>query len=284
LQLEIMAITDYTEPLTQLLTQGECSRKGTESWLDYSTLGITSNDIPDLIHMATDDELYEQDGEAAASWAPVHAWRALGQLRAEAAVSPLLQQALKYQDHDGWQDWMFSEFPTVFGMIGTPGISALATWIHDRTKSGWDRIIAVDGLETIAEMRPELSLQCVEIFLEELTHFEENDPEMNAFVIGGLVKLQVMEAVPLMEQAFAADKVDEMFNGDWDEVQVSLGLKSRDQVPRRRYELQPPLVEPALPLSSWAGSDRIEQPQQKAKKKAKRKQQSASRRTNRKKK
>jgi hypothetical protein len=35
-----------------------------------------------------------------------------------------------------------------------------------------------------------------------------------------------------MEQAFAAGKVDETIHGNWDEIQVQLGLKSREAVPR----------------------------------------------------
>lgn len=280
----IMAISDYSEPLTQLLTQGECKWGGVDSWIDYPALGITSNDIPGLIRMATDPELYDQDGDEAESWAPVHAWRALGQLRAEAAIVPLLQQSLEYEDHEGWRDWMTSELPTVFSMIGALGIPALAELIRDRTKSGWQRTIPVEGLERIAKTQPEVTAQCIAILQDELAHFEENDPEMNAFVIGSLVELRVMEAVPLIEQAFAAEKVDELFNGDWDDVQVSLGLKSPDEGPRKRYELPRSLIErDSLPIA-LSGFDATDYQRQKAKKKAKRKQQAAARRTNRKKK
>lgn len=272
---------DYSEPVTRLLTQGECPWGGAESWLDYRALGITEQDILSLIAMVTDNDLYELDSEAATGWAPVHAWRALGQLRAEAAVIPLLQQSLEYEDHEGWRDWMMSELPTVLRMIGTPAISILAEWIHDRTLSGWQRSIPVEGLDLIAKSYPEAASECVAIFQEELAHFEENDPELNAFVIGSLVDLRVMEAVPLIEQAFAAGKVDELFNGDWDDVQVSLGLKSPDEVPRKRYQL------PELPIEQefiQVGFDTTNGEKQKAKKKAKRKQQSEARRKNRKKK
>ena len=284
LQNAIMALPNYSEPLTQLLTQGECSWGGVESWIDYPALGITSSDIPSLITMATDDELYERDSDAVEGWAPVHAWRALGQLRAEAAVVPLLQQSLEFDVLEGWRDWMTSELPSVFGMIGTLAIPALAEFTADRTKSGWQRSIALEGLETIAKTQPEAAPQCIAILRQELAHFEENDPEMNAFVIGGLIDLRVMEAVPLIEQAFAAGRVDELFNGDWDEVQVSLGLKSRDEVPRRRYELPRSLLEPDFVPSPSAKFEPSNDQKQKAKNKAKRKQQAEARRKNRKKK
>ncbi|MBE9010120.1 hypothetical protein IQ250_07875 [Pseudanabaenaceae cyanobacterium LEGE 13415] len=276
-----MEIADYSEPLIQLLTQGEYSWGGVESWLDYRALGITENDIPSLIAMATNDDLYELDSEAAEGWAPVHAWRALGQLQAEAAVMPLLQQSLKYEDPEGWRDWMMTELPTVLRMNGIPAIPVLAAWIHDRTLSGWQRSIPIEGLDMIAKSYPEATSDCVAILQKELAQFEANDPEMNAFVIGSLVDLRVMEAVPLIEQAFAAGKVDELFNGDWDDIQVSLGLKSADEVPRKRYDLHRSLGEPEFVSVEF---DTTNYERQKAKKKAKRKQQADARRKNRKKK
>lgn len=283
-----MAIADYSEPLTQLLSQGECSSGGISSWIDYSTLGITSIDIPNLIAMAIDDDLYEQDSEAAEGWAPIHAWRALGQLQAAAAVVPLLQKSVEFSDHDGWWEWMMSELPAVFGMIGAPAIPALAEFLQDRTKSAWSRVIAVDSLETIAKAQPDeesaVRSQCVAILMEALTQFEVNDPELNGFLVGVLVELKVMAAVPLIEQAFAAGKVDELFNGDWDEVQVSLGLKSRDEVPKMRYDRSRLPSESDFFRSPSLGSDLADDQGQKAKKKAKRKQQTDSRRKNRKKK
>jgi hypothetical protein len=276
-----MAIADYSEPLTQLLTQGECAWGSVKSGLDYTAMGITEKDIPNLIAMATDNELYELDNEAAEGWAPIHAWRALGQLRAESAIVPLLEQSLEYEDHEGWRDWMLTEFPIVFGRMGSSAIPVLAEVIHDRTKSGWFRIIAVEGLETMVKANPDAESQCVAILQEELAHFAENEPDLNAFIIGVLADLQVMEAVPLMEQAFAAGQVDELLYGDWDEVQVSLGLKSLDELPPKQYRLPGSLMEPEFISVGFATTNHEKQ---KAKKKAKRKQQSEARRKNRKKK
>jgi hypothetical protein len=92
--------------------------------------------------------------------------------------------------------------------------------------------------------------------------------------------LQAVEAAPLIEQAFNAHKVDEAFMGDWDEVQVYLGLKTREEVPRKQFS--PIFSEPLRSIShefeprpGGFGS------RQGTQKKAKRKQQKAARRKNR---
>ena len=55
---------------------------------------------------------------------------------------------------------------------------------------------------------------------------------------------------------FATDRVDEILTGNWDDVQVSLGLKERVEVPRRvldfgqlfKHDIQPRAEEDISPL------------------------------------
>lgn len=70
----------YSVPLNRLLTYGDC-----RNWPNYQELGLTQEYIPELIRMATDEELNWADPDSLEVWAPIHAWRALGQLRAEEA-------------------------------------------------------------------------------------------------------------------------------------------------------------------------------------------------------
>ena len=45
--------------------------------------------------MATDEELNQGDSDSQEFWSPVHAWRALGQLKAVQALEPILAFQLK---------------------------------------------------------------------------------------------------------------------------------------------------------------------------------------------
>ena len=77
----------YPPPVSELLTFGDC--REIRDWPDYLALGLGPQHIPGLIRMALDEELHLADPDSLDVWSPVHAWRALGQLRAESAVEPL---------------------------------------------------------------------------------------------------------------------------------------------------------------------------------------------------
>ena len=81
-----MGIESYAPPVDKLLTYGDAHEHGgkPQAWPEYLELGIGPEHIPDLIRMATDEELRWADSESLEVWAPIHAWRTLGALHAEA--------------------------------------------------------------------------------------------------------------------------------------------------------------------------------------------------------
>jgi hypothetical protein len=97
-----------------------------------------------------------------------------------------------------------------------------------------------------------------------------------------LADLKAIESKAVIEQAFQLRCVDESLIGDWDEIQVDLGLKTREEVPVKRYYLDPPMYRE--PYDSGAELGSSGGGASKTKTKAKRKQQKESRKKNRKKK
>lgn len=96
-------MTDYPAPVNQFLITGD--PWGHANWPDHvHQFGLGSEHIPDLIRMVSDRALYEADSENPVVWASLHAWRALGQLRAVEAVPPLL--ALLGTQYTDFNDWM----------------------------------------------------------------------------------------------------------------------------------------------------------------------------------
>ncbi len=228
-----MSIESYPPPVNQLLTYGNCAEMDFDNWPDYLELGIAPKDIPHLIRMATDNELYRDDEDTLESWAPIHAWRALGQLRAEAAIEPLM--GLFEKEESNYWEWIAEELPLVYSMIGPAAIPALAAYLADTSQAIFPRTTALNCLEDIAIDHPETRQECVAIFTHQLESFAENGSELNGFLIGSLVDLKAVESAPLIERAFAADTVDRMLVGDWDDVQVELGLKSREELPKKEF-------------------------------------------------
>src|SRR5205814_8754013 len=109
---------EYPQPRDQLLNFGD-PRESTD-WPerdpDYVTrLGLKANHIPALIEIARQwgtKANSQNDDDDVRVYAPVHAWRALGQLGTIEAVNPLLAMMDKL-DEDG-DDWFLDEFPDVF--------------------------------------------------------------------------------------------------------------------------------------------------------------------------
>jgi len=222
--------TSYQPPVDKLLTYGESNLMKPDEWPDYREMGIGPEHIPDLIRMATDEELNEADSESREVWAPIHAWRALGQLRAVEAVEPLLGLF----DRLEYDDWVNEELPSVFGMVGPAALPILAEYIADLSHNDSSRISAIAGIENIGKRWPDARGESIALLEERLKRFEENEPDVNGFIVEALVELGAREAIPVIEQAFDEGYVDPMVMGDWDDVQVELGLKSAEEVAQKR--------------------------------------------------
>ncbi len=216
-------MAEYRKPVDVLLTLGDL-QEFDHQWPDYSEYGIGAEHIPDLIQLATDSELHWADSESLEIWAPIHAWRALGQLRAEEAIEPLLNLFHELEE-DGWADWTGEELPRVFGLIGAAAIPALTAYLADTSHNISPRISAAHGLAEIGMSHAEARKACITALTRQLEAFQKNDREFNGFLISFLVDLQAIETAPLMQRAYSAGRVDEIVMGDWEDVQVALGLK-----------------------------------------------------------
>ncbi|MBE9008537.1 DUF1186 domain-containing protein [Fortiea sp. LEGE XX443] len=235
-----MSAASYLSPVNQLLTYGDCCDFDLHNWPNYLVLGITNEHIPELVRMATDSQLYEASTDSPECWSPIHAWRTLGQLRAEAAIEPLISLFSKRDedDNDVWE-WIAEELPIVFGMIGSSAIPALTTHLTDTSRGVFSRATAVSSLTNIALKDSNFRTHCTTILTQQLEFFQVQAPEFNSFIIAALIDLEAVESASVMEQAFEADCVDEMITGDWNSVQMELGLKTEAPVLNQASNFEP---------------------------------------------
>lgn len=214
-----MSITSYPSPVDKLLTFGDC--RNFHEWPNYLALGLGQEHIDDLIRMGMDAELNWADPDSLEVWAPIHAWRALGQLRAEAAIMPLVDFFNQVEPDD---EWAPSELPEVMGMIGPAAIPALTAVIANPVQRKHPRTYAGDSLAEIGKQHPASREECIRSLVAGLQSFEQNERDLNGFFISNLLDLNAVEAAPVMERAFAAGRVEEFVAGDWEDVQVEFGL------------------------------------------------------------
>lgn len=222
----------YHPPVDKLLTYGDCRK--VRKFPNYvEKLGFSAEHIPDLIRMATDPDLNWGDSDSLEVWAPVHASRALGQLKAEAAIEPLLSIAEEMEVGDSLNE----ELPQIFALIGPAAIPALKTFLADTEHTLYPRINVGQCLVKIAQAHPDTRTECVNILTHQLEQFTKNGRDLNGFLIADLLDLNAVEAAPVIEQAFAAKRVELDIAGDWLDIQVELGLKSGAEVRQLRYSV-----------------------------------------------
>jgi Protein of unknown function (DUF1186) len=129
-----------------------------------------------------------------------------------------------HQVDDEDDDWIGEDADEVFALIGPTAISPLAEYLADNTKGLYARVGAAKSLHAIGKAHPETRDQCVSILSSVLENYKENDEGLNGFIIYDLVRLKAIEHIELIEKAFKSGNVDEMIMGDFEDVQIELGL------------------------------------------------------------
>ena len=226
--------TDFSPPVATLIALGDSATRG-YTWPDYASFGITVEHIPELIRILQEINLFwpEELIETNELSAPIHAWRALGQLQAQAAIQPLM--ALIEQNEEFESDWVMEEIPTVMAMIGPACIPALQTYLLSPGRQTWACVTASHCLAEIGNLNTDSRTECVAALQAGLELYADNDDTINAFLISFLAELKAVEAAPMVERAYQAERVDLSIMGDFENYQISVGLLEKRLTPPSRY-------------------------------------------------
>jgi hypothetical protein len=208
----------YPPPLNRLLGLGNLFTR--RDWRDYLQMGFGPGHVPELLRMACDPALNHADEDDPHAYAPLHAWRALGQLAPPEAATPLADLLVQLPD----DDFANEDLPVVLGMIGATAVEPVAAVLADPAIEERTRISAATALEEIGKRHPELRDRCVAVLMRQLERWAEQSEGLNGFLIDYLTELHALEAAPLMQAVFEAGRADTMIRGDWEDVQVDLGL------------------------------------------------------------
>lgn len=281
----------YGSPVNRLLTYTADVDRMRGPWPQYvEELGLTHDDIPELIRMMNDRALWEMDAEGPEIWAAVHAWRALAQLEAVEVIGPLL--AMVREDPDN--DWAMSELPIVAAKVGPGAVPPLSRVVEDRAAAEDERTVAAEALTQIGLVHEAAREPTIAVLSEQLRYHSENDAVFNGFLVCFLIDLGAKPALPLIEAAYDADDVDETICGDVNDARVAFGEEPRPIPERDRalWELAKAQVMNEMlgnlaprqgMMAPWEPSTPPlrQSPQAKAKAKAKRKAERQARKKNR---
>ncbi len=217
----------YSERLLPLLRRGNYF-KGV-NLPTASELELGAEDGPELLRMAVDPE-FDRTWHSVAVWGPVWAWFLIVELK-PLEGGPLLLGLLARLDSEDGDDAAVSILPRVFGLIGPEIAPALTMVLRDESRGLGSRWAAASGLREIALAQPDTRREMVAILTAQLEEQTVRDVEVNGAIIDVLLELRAVESAPVMERAFAARRVSEDVTGNWEHVQVELGLKPRPERP-----------------------------------------------------
>lgn len=250
-----MANLSYQPPVSKLLTYSEVETKPAD-WPNYvEELGLTVDHIPDLVTLVQDEQLWKfWDDDVDEADLPdlgpevespysviIHTWRALGQLRAEAAVPALIKLLLSLD-----MDWAWEELPQVFAMIGPAAIAPLEATLKGLTDDG-PEFTLVSGLAQIGLEHPDSRDRVVAILTDTLAQLPPGARMLGGSLCTALIDLEAVEAAPVIETAYAEDRISPRFSGTWAAVQVALGLKNKEEFEPEDFEIPfDPDVDPAI--------------------------------------
>jgi yecA family protein len=213
-----------------LLTLGEPDHK--RNWPNYvKQYGFTPDDVPTLLTLYADEEINAMDSDRPEVWAPVHAWRTLGQLGSEASIVPIIQSFDTLYDDDYAQ----SELPGVIGMIGPVAIPALVDYWQQLDKNEFSYCLAVDALGEIAKRDPAHRLPVIDIYIDYMKHPYPSERVLNGLLIAQLMDLKAVEAIDGIRNMFALDCVDLSCAGDLEEVEIDLGFRAQRSTPKPTF-------------------------------------------------
>jgi hypothetical protein len=217
----------YSQPVTKLMSLGKLSDAEFVQPRDYiQQFGLTAEHVAELARLMSDTTLWQLSEKQASSWSVIHAMRALTQIRTDEAIRALLDFAELPTEGTWVEEWLWEELPEAFGQIGA---KALPTLEQSLQKPSAPHLTLLECVQQIAETDPDTEPACVNIILKCLANAKTNEPDVNGFLIAALMDLAVAkDHLKLIEEVFVTAKVDTSIAGDWDDVQVALGLKEAD--------------------------------------------------------
>jgi hypothetical protein len=218
--------TPYAPPVDQLLKLGRPEDK----WIKYLELGLTQDDVPGLIRLMRDPALISDDAQEPEVFAPIHAWRALGQLGAVQAAEPMLKAVRLLDEQTGWGlEWAQEDLYKIFEILGPATIPLLIATLSDESENVWVRDIAAHGLAQLS-YKKEVADQCISALIDQMGRFKQNPRELNGLLIVYLTDLNERKSADVIRNAFLAGVVDD-FMVTWGNVRESLAIPKADGDP-----------------------------------------------------
>jgi len=161
--------------------------------------------LPDLERMVLDEGLLSGWPAEPASWAPLHALRLLGALRAHWLAGRLL--TLMEREND----WLSDLLPSVWSKMGLKAAEPLWAYLRERQHPPEKRGVALAGLQELAERERSYRRTVINGLMQLLDESPAEDAKANGYIVLVLRMMDAVEALPLLRRL--GPKVDAQIIG-----------------------------------------------------------------------
>lgn len=203
-------------------------------WLDYRAWGLGDEHAAALLTFLDAAETLDPIEGDAVSGVPVHAWRALAQL----GVPETLPCLLRLIDRSDENDFFTEDLPSAVELVGVPAFDPLADRVRNRSLGIFARSVAARALVHLCRVFPADRSRTGEFIAQTLSDPRETDPVLLGLLVSDLIALDGVEWALHIKAALASGRVGAWHCGDWEDVQVDLGLLDRRRTPPQYYVLE----------------------------------------------
>lgn len=226
-------IDTYSEQVRRLFTLGPPD--GDASWRDhpfhdYAAMGFNHTHVDELIRLSKDDRVADLPEQPA--WAVAHACRCLAVIGGPRALRALIDAVIVF-DRRNYEIWL-EDLPATLACFGADAIGPVAAAARDQRHGFGARLFLLVALEKTALRFPEHRSRLVAVLVDMLKYARYTDPDLNGGVVGALVQLNAVEALPAIRAAFEGDWVDKFHAGDIESVEIDITMTEQQRVARAK--------------------------------------------------
>lgn len=163
-----------------------------QPWLDYRAV-LSADEYREsyLLSLLNDESFAHAPEGSPLPWVPLHAWRALGQMRSLALIDPVLRLA-----EDDAYIHAYSDFEKLSAEIGEPAIDPLIAILTDQTRSVCSRTLSAVGLGAIGRSAAGATrTRIIEALMDQIRN-HATDGWVNGAATGALIAMQEQAVGP----------------------------------------------------------------------------------------
>ncbi|NWF65905.1 MAG: DUF1186 domain-containing protein [Campylobacterales bacterium] len=232
----------YDGRVAKLLSVGRRGLMTVNENMDYvKEFGFNEDDVKELLILADDMDIYDfdysgfKDNEGLEFYGVIHAWYALSQLKVPEAKDIFIKLIESTTD-DYHDDWVLSGFRDLIAPYRKEIYQYFIETIKSESYDRWVRVEYINVLKDMIEAK-EIEISILNELIEYILN-NSKDEIVNASMINVCIELKLTEYLPLISKCFDEEIVDIDFIGDFEDVEIAMGIKEKREKPRVLTEKQ----------------------------------------------